>query len=228
MENETNAPKSANRSDANDTASLHGMVPDKSPVAMVLLDVINDLEFEGAEKLQRYILPMAKRLAELKHRAKQEKIPVIYVNDNYGKWQSDLNKLIDRCVKEDVRGKKLVELLRPDEDDYIVIKPKHSGFFSTNLEVLLKYLNAQTIILTGIAGDICVLFTANDAYMRDIGLFVPADCCASNEAEENERVLQLMERILKADIRPSTELNLNEIVQNAPQATSPLLSGEPP
>jgi nicotinamidase-related amidase len=168
------------------TQSLHGMVPDKSSVALLLIDVINDLEFEGAEKLERYVLPMAERIAHLKKRAKKAGIPVIYVNDNYGKWQSDFTKLVDHCLGSDVRGKKLVETLRPDEDDYFVLKPKHSGFFSTNLEVLLKYLNARTVILAGVAGNICILFTANDAYMRDMGLFVPSDCCASNEQSDND------------------------------------------
>ncbi len=201
------------------TNDLHGMAPDKSPVALLLIDVINDLEFEGSDRILRYVIPMATQLAALKRRAKEAGIPVIYVNDNYGKWQSDFSKLVDRCLDEDVQGKEMVTMLRPDKDDYFILKPKHSGFFSTNLEVLLKYLNTRTVILTGIAGDICVLFTANDVYMRDLGLFVPSDCCASNEAEDNEHVLMLMERILKADIRPSTELDLAQIVQDA-QGTS--------
>lgn len=199
----------------NKAQNLHGMVPEKSPVALLLIDVINDLEFEGAEKLERYILPMAKRLAELKRRAKDAGIAVIYVNDNYGRWQSDFNKLIDRCLKEDVRGRKLAEMLKPGEDDYFVLKPKHSGFFSTTLEVLLEYLNTRTVIVTGIAGNICILFTANDAYMRDLRLFVPADCCASNEASDNEYALRQMQQILKADITPSTELDLERLLQEA-------------
>ena len=199
---------------------LHGMVPDKSPVALLLIDVINDLEFEGAERLLRYIPPMAERLADLKRRAKAANIPVVYVNDNYGKWQSDFNKLIDRCRNENVRGKRLVEALLPDEDDYFVLKPKHSGFFSTTLEVLLEYLGTRTVILTGIAGNICILFTANDAYMRDLQLFVPGDCCASNEARDNDYALEQMRTILKADITPSPELELEKILRDAKQPPS--------
>ncbi len=205
-----------------DTQDLHGMVPDKSSVALLLVDVINDLEFEGAEKLERYIIPMAENLAELKRRAKEVKIPVIYVNDNYGRWQSDLRKLVDRCLNEDVRGRKMVEILQPEEDDYFVLKPKHSGFFSTSLEVLLKYLNARTVILGGLAGNICILFTANDVYMRDMGLYVPSDCCASNEKSDNDHALSLMETILKADIRPSAELDLPKLLQEAKTQSAPL------
>jgi nicotinamidase-related amidase len=196
---------------------LHGNVPDKAEVALLLIDVINDLEFETGEQLLRSAAPMAEKIAALKKRAKQAKVPVIYVNDNFGKWQSDFNKILTHCLEDNVRGKPLVELLRPDEDDYFVLKPKHSGFFSTTLDTLLEYLKANTLILTGVTADICVLFTANDAYMRDFNLVIPSDCVASNSAEENDHALALMERVLKADIRPSTELDFDELKRKAPQ-----------
>src|SRR6188472_90160 len=101
-----------------------------------------------------------------------------------------------------------VELLRPEENDYFVLKPKHSGFFSTTLETLLRYLETQTLILTGIAGNFCVLFTANDAYMRDFNLFVPLDCTVSNSKKENDSALALMRKFLKADTRPSARISL--------------------
>ena len=192
-------------------ADLHGNAPDKAHAALLLIDVINDLEFEGGERLIKHALPMAERLAALKQRAKAAGIPAIYVNDNFGKWRSDLRGLIRHCLDEDVRGKPIVERLRPDEDDYFVLKPKHSAFFSTTLETLLSYLNAHTLIITGIAGNICVLFSANDAYMRDFDLFIPEDCVASNEAEENRLALEQMQKVLKADITPSTKLNLDDL-----------------
>ena len=130
-----------------------------------------------------------------------------------------------------MRGRPLVELLRPEEDDYFVLKPKHSGFFSTTLDILLEYLGVKTLILTGIAANICVLFTANDAYMRDFRLVVPADCVASNTEEENRHALEQMSKVLKADIRPSTELDLRAIgadgakVSKLPPAVAAALSG---
>jgi nicotinamidase-related amidase len=196
---------------------LHGMVPDKAAVALLLLDVINDLEWEDGDRLQAHVMPMARNLAALKQRAKQAGIPAIYVNDNYGKWQSDFSRLITHCLEEDVRGKPLVQLLRPEEDDYFVLKPKHSGFFSTTLDVLLQYLQARTLIITGIAGNICVLFTANDAYMRDFNLVVPADCVASNDAEDNRHALAQIRTVLKADITPSTRLDLEALKWQAIQ-----------
>ncbi len=187
---------------------LHGNVPDKADVALVLIDVINDLEFEEGEAMLEHALPMAQNIATLKQRARKQGIPAIYVNDNFGRWQSDFNKLVDHCLEDGITGKPLVEILRPDEDDYFVLKPKHSGFFSTTLDTLLDYLKVKTLILTGLAGNICVLFTANDAYMRDFHVLVPADCTASNTLEENRVALEQMEKVLKADVRPSTELDL--------------------
>jgi len=96
-----------------------------------------------------------------------------------------------------VRGRPVVELLRPDEDDYFVLKPKHSGFFSTTLDTLLEYLGARAVVLAGMAAKICVLFTANDAYMRDLHLAVPSDCVASNTEEENRYALDQMRKVLK-------------------------------
>lgn len=194
---------------------LHGNVPDKAEVALLLIDVINDLEFDDGEKLLRYALPMAEKIARLKKRAKRAEIPIIYVNDNFGKWQSDFSKLLKHCLETDARGKPLAELLKPDEDDYFVLKPKHSGFFSTTLDTLLEYLKARTLILTGVAANICVLFTANDAYMRDFNLVIPSDCVASNTAEENEHALKLMQQVLKADTTPSDELDLEELKRAA-------------
>ena len=194
---------------------LHGNVPDTSPVALLLIDVINDMEFDTGRELLKHALPVARRLADFKRRAKEAGIATIYVNDNFGRWQSDFNKLLKHCLDEDVCGKPLAEILKPEEDDYFVLKPKHSGFFSTTLDTLLEYLQAKTLILTGLTGDICVLFTANDAYMRDFNLIIPSDCVASSTPEANEHALELMERVLKADATPSTELDLEEIKRQA-------------
>jgi nicotinamidase-related amidase len=189
---------------------LHGNVPDKAETALLLIDVINDLEFSDADQLLRHALPMAQRLAVLKQRAKQAKVPAIYVNDNFGRWQSDFNKQVEHCLGN-VRGRSIAELLRPAPDDYFVLKPKHSGFFSTTLDLLLTYLHVKTVILTGIAGNNCVLFTANDAYMRDYFVVVPSDCVASNTEADNQSALEQMAKVLKADTRPSTELILDKL-----------------
>ena len=192
---------------------LHGSAPDKSPVALLLIDVVNDLDFPEGDQLLRHALPMARNIAALKARATAAGVPVVYVNDNFGRWRSDLNAQVGHCLKDGCRGRPVVELLRPGEEDYFVLKPKHSGFFSTTLDTLLEYLGVRTVVLTGMAANICVLFTANDAYMRDLKLVVPADCVASNTDEENQYALAQMARVLKADTRPSTEVSFQALAR---------------
>lgn len=199
------------RHSSNDTANLHGSAPDKSPVALLLIDVINAFDFPEGEQLLQFALPMAQRIAELKSRLKAAGVPAIYVNDNFGRWRSDFKAYVDHCLQEEVLGRPIVELLKPESDDYFVLKPKHSGFYSTTLDTLLEYLGVETVVITGVAANICVLFTANDAYMRDYRLLVPVDCVASNTEEQNRYALEQMESILKADVRTSTEIQLGDL-----------------
>ena len=191
------------------THDLHGSAPDKSPTALLLIDVINDFDFAEGEQLLKLAMPVGKNIAALKKRAKDAGIPAIYVNDNFGRWQSDFKKIVTHC--RNARGKSFVEMLLPDDDDYFVLKPKHSGFYSTTLSLLLTHLTTKNVILTGIAGNNCVLFTANDAYMRDMKVFVPSDCVVSNTEEENLSALKQMETVLKADLTPGSEVDLKAI-----------------
>jgi nicotinamidase-related amidase len=194
---------------------LHGNVPENSPVALLLIDVINDMAFDGAELLVRQAVPMARRIAALKRRARDARIPAVYINDNFGRWQSDFRKLIDHVLNDGVPGQEVARILEPEDDDYFVLKPKHSAFFETTLDTLLAYLGAKTLILTGVAGNICILFSANDAYMRDYHLVVPSDCVASNTPDENRNALQQIADVLKGDITPSPELDLEALIRNA-------------
>ena len=179
--------------------------------ALLLVDVINDMDFEGSEALVRLAEPMARRLHDLKQRARAAGMPTIYINDNFGKWRSDFRTLVRHCVEDPVPGREVARLLKPDDDDYFVLKPKNSAFFGTTLDMLLKNLGTRVVILTGIAADNCVLFSANDAYLRDYRLFIPCDCVASNTREENDAALRLMSKVVKADITPSTELDLGNL-----------------
>ncbi len=191
--------------------NLHGSAPDKSNIALILIDIISDFEFPDGEKLFENALPMAKKIAALKEKAKKAGVPVIYVNDNFGKWQSDFKKLLKHCSGKSVRGCRIAKLLKPADEDYFVLKPKHSGFYSTTLDLLLKYLNSNTLILTGVSTDICILFTANDAYMRDYELIISCDCVAAVKEEENARAIKYLKKLLKADIRPSDEIDFEKL-----------------
>lgn len=195
--------------------NLHGEDIKSSAVALILIDVINDLDFPESEALRESARPMAQQIAALRLRADAEGIPVIYANDNFGRWRSDFQAQIKHCLRDDVPGKFLTELLRPQPHHYFVLKPRHSAFYGTPLEILLKQLGVRTLILAGMAGNICVLFTAHDAYLREFNLIIPSDCIASNTAEENQQCLEQMQSILKAEIAPSAELTTTRLQQLA-------------
>lgn len=192
----------------------HGGMRPATPstdVALLLIDVINDLAFDGGEELLVQARPMAQAIAELKQRAYEANIPVIYVNDNFGHWRSDFQTIVEYCMRPGVPGRETTAMLRPGQDDYFVIKPRHSAFYQTSLDLLLKYLKVRKLILTGMAADMCVLFTANDAYLRELEVIVPGDCCAAESETYRRQALDLVERVLKADVTPSTELDLARI-----------------
>lgn len=177
-----------------------------SGTALLLIDVINDLAFEGSAALVEQAEPMARRLAALKRRASAAGMPVIYINDNFGQWRSDFRQTVAHCTSRSSPGRRVSQRLRPTSRDYFVLKPKHSGFFDTTLDTLLDTLRIRRVILTGIAGNICVLFTANDAYMRELKLFAPADCIVSNTPAENDHTLRQIQTVLKGNVAQSTRL----------------------
>jgi nicotinamidase-related amidase len=174
--------------------------------ALLLIDVINDLAFPGSEVLVAQAEPMAARLAALKRRATRAGVPAIYINDNFGKWRSDFRQTVAHCTARSSPGRLVSQRLRPTARDYFVLKPKHSGFFDTTLDTLLESLGIRRVILTGIAGNICVLFTANDAHMREYKLYAPADCIVSNTAIDNDHALRQIEMVLKGNVALSTQL----------------------
>ena len=173
--------------------------------------MINAFDFDGAEAMLPRALAAAKAIASLKQRARKDGVPVVYVNDNFGRWRSDFRNTLAHCLRDGVRGKPIAELLKPDADDYFVLKPKHSGFQFTTLEVLLAHLGAETLVLTGVAGNFCVLFTAHDAYMRDYHLAVPGDCIASQTEADDAYALAHMAKVTKADTRPSSEVDFSAL-----------------
>ena len=177
-----------------------------SGTALLLIDVINDLAFAGSESLVAQAEPMAIRLATLKRRATTAGIPAIYINDNFGQWRSDFRQTVAHCTSRSSPGRRVSQRLRPTPRDYFVLKPKHSGFFGTTLDTLLETLRIRRVILTGIAGNICVLFTANDAHMRDLKIFAPADCIVSNTLADNDHALRQIDVVMKGHVAASTQL----------------------
>ena len=181
-------------------ASPRDHVPDTSRTVLLLIDVINDFEFPGGENLFRYALPAAKRIKRMKQAMGARGIPTIYANDNFGRWQSDFRDVLEYCLGSDVRGRPVVELLKPGPNDYFVLKPKYSAFYGSALDTLLRYLGAKDLVLAGFACDMCVLFSANDAHMRDYSLHVPRDCIASESPARNRRAIGYLGEVLGVDI----------------------------
>ena len=177
--------------------------------ALLLIDVVNDLAFDGSGPLVAQAEAMAAPLAQLKRRATTAGVPTIYINDNFGQWRSDFRRTVAHCTARSSPGHRVSRRLRPTAHDYFVLKPKHSGFFDTTLDTLLETLGVRRLILTGIAGNICVLFTANDAYMRDYKIFAPADCIVSNTATDNDHALRQIEIVLKGNVAPSARLRFH-------------------
>ncbi len=183
--------------------------------ALLILDMINTLDFPEAPRLLKTALPAAVAIQKLRIRLRKKNIPVIFVNDNFGHWRSNWHEVYDLCTSDKSRGKEIAHLLKPEKDDYFILKPKHSGFFETALDALLKDLKVSHLVITGIAGNICVLFTANDGHMREYKITVVKDCVASNSARDQSFALGQFKgcsktegRTIKsfADLKASTEM----------------------
>ena len=181
-----------------------------NPLALLLIDVVNPLDFGGADRLLPQALDAARQIAALKARARAAHVPTIYVNDNYGRWDLGFREICDDVRQRRSRGLRLLELLAPDfAEDLFVLKPMHSGFYGTALDILLGHLGTRALVLTGIQGNMCVFATASDAYMRRYRVFVPSDCTASEHPDENDLALRQMARAFKADTRASSEIELD-------------------
>ncbi|WP_405098172.1 isochorismatase family cysteine hydrolase [Oceanobacillus sp. FSL H7-0719] len=168
--------------------------------AVVFIDLINDFNFPGGDKLLKNTKKILPNIIKLKEYATANNLPVIYVNDHYGLWQADFNKIISKCTNKN--SKEIIDQIKPADNDYFLIKPQHSAFFQTPLHSLLTELNRYELILAGIAGDICILFTAKDAYMYQMDLHIPRNCMASEEEDNNDYALYLMQSVMKANIAP--------------------------
>jgi nicotinamidase-related amidase len=175
-----------------------------SASVLLLVDFINPLRFEGASRMAPAALAAARATQVLKQRLAREKVPTIYANDNYGVWRSEFRDVQSYCRSAGGEAGEITSLLCPESDDLTILKPRHSGFYATPLELLLTQMQARTIVLAGLTTDICVQITAMDGYLRGYRLWVPSDCNAAETPERKQSALDYMQRVLKCDVRPST------------------------
>lgn len=177
----------------------------RGKAALLIIDMINPLDFEGAEAAAPRALAAARRIKALRAAASKARIPTVYVNDNFGQWHSEQSRLIEHCQSQGGAAADLTSILAPRKDDFFVIKPMHSGFYATNLPVLLPKLGASRLILTGMATEICVLFTAADAHMRDNRLWVPSDCTTHANEAQGEAAMAIMASAFRAHTAPAED-----------------------
>lgn len=182
------------------TSSSTSLPPSRR--VMLLVDFINPLRFDGAEDLAPMAVAAAQATARFKRRFRAEGGTAIYVNDNFGEWQSDVPRLLRECRRSGGAAAKLARLLAPEKEDLIVLKPRHSGFYQTPLELLLSDLKAKDLVIVGLSTDYCVQCTAMDAYVRGYRVRVPADCTAAESPQRRDEALRWMEGALKAHIAP--------------------------
>jgi isochorismate hydrolase len=190
---------------------LHGMPADRSPAVLIVLDMISDFRFPDGAQVERAARRIAPRIAALKERAHEAGIATLYVNDNPGRWRSDRAELLRKCLAPDARGADVVRQVMPSDTDYFVLKPRHSAFYATPLEVLLNHLGARRLILTGVSSHQCVLFTATDAHVRNYELIVPADCVAGPTAGDTRFSLKYFSSVLGAKVVNSKRLRMGDL-----------------
>jgi nicotinamidase-related amidase len=171
-------------------------------VALLLIDFMNPFDFDGAASLAPRAVRAAERTAALKRRMQASRAPVIYANDNFGRWESDFDAVVDHCRSRGGASAKIADMLAPSAGDRSILKPRHSAFFGTPLEFLLDELGVTQLVVTGLAADSCVMFTAHDAYLRKYALWIPGDCVASERDAYRRDALAYMARTLKANVDP--------------------------
>jgi nicotinamidase-related amidase len=180
-----------------------GTATPRPDTALLVVDMVNPFDFPGADALVRPALRAARAIRALRDRFDRASAPVVYVNDNFMRWQADFRDLLALCQQPDAPARPIVALLSPGPAHYYILKPKHSAFMDTPLEVLLAQLQVRRLVLTGIATDSCIVATAHDAHMREFPLWVPADCTAAEAPSRKRRALELVRDALSATVRPS-------------------------
>lgn len=177
-----------------------------SHTVLLLVDFVNLLDFDGAAELAPSAEDAARATARLRRRLAPQGVRTLYANDNYGLWTSDFKALWKRCAARSGASGRMAHLVKPRARDLTVLKPRHSAFYATPLHLLLQQLGCKRLVITGVAADSCVLFSAMDAYLRGYSVCVPPDCVAAESDAARDQALEQMARVLKADIRPSAAI----------------------
>jgi nicotinamidase-related amidase len=172
--------------------------------ALLIVDMLNTYEHEDADRLAASVKGAVPQIAALIERARSDDVPLVYVNDNYGDWNSSSEELAERAMAG--RHTDLVGPLLPRKDDAFVIKARHSVFYSTPLEYLLQSMEVGRIVLAGQATEQCILYSALDGYVRHFAVVVPRDGVAHIHEHLADAAFEMMERNMHAQIQPAEEV----------------------
>jgi len=173
--------------------------PDRAPLAdraaagglaLLVVDMVSSWDFPDAGALAPAALAIAPRIGALKRRCLQAGVPVVFVNDNRGRWRSEFRELVRASIVESETGAAIAEQLQPGAGDYSVLKPKQSAFYATPLDLLLRHLRVERVFVTGVASDQCIVMSAAEAHMRDYEVVVPRDCVGAPSAARNAAALR--------------------------------------
>ncbi|MGS5087026.1 cysteine hydrolase family protein [Hydrogenophaga sp. A37] len=169
--------------------------------AILLIDFINPLDFPEAGKLAAPAVEAARCTRQMVRAARSNGIPVIYANDNFDCWRSDFTTLVTGLRQGSGPSALIARLLRPQRQDLTVLKPMHSAFYGTPLDILLDKIGVRTLVMAGLAADICVQMSAADAFLRGLKVHVPEDCTAAETTQKKTIALAYMRDILECDTR---------------------------
>jgi nicotinamidase-related amidase len=174
--------------------------------ALLVVDMLNAYAHDDADVLAESVRAAVPQMTALIERARNDEVPVIYVNDNYGDWNSSSKELAETAMNG--RYPDLVEPVLPRGDDAFVIKARHSVFYSTPLEYLLQTMGVGRVVLAGQATEQCILYSALDGYVRHFRVAVPRDGVAHISEHLATSALEMMERNMHAEIGAARDLRL--------------------
>ena len=163
--------------------------------ALVVVDMLNSYEHDDADALINAVREVLPNIASLIERARSEGADIVYVNDNYGAWNQGRSEL--------------VEPIAPGDDVDFVVKARHSIFYETPLEYLLRSRDIERLVLVGQVTEQCILYSALDAYIRHVEVVVPPDAVAAIHPDLHEAALKMMEVNMDADLTPSADVRLS-------------------
>ena len=175
--------------------------------ALVVIDMINTYDHEDAEKLRESAEQVVPVLGEMVQRARAAGAPIIYVNDNFGQWRSDHRALVQDALEGEHAS--LVEPIVPDEDAMFVVKARHSIFYETPFEYLMRQQEIDEIVLTGQVTEQCILYSALDAHIRHIPVLVPREAVAHIHADLAEAALRMMQLNMEARVVGADEVRFD-------------------